>query len=135
MKTLATRTVLTLLAALGLALTAVAQGVETADDAVVYFGSTSACTKPAEINFKKVRDATPEWKKIRSDGVQKGTARYSLLISDMKKRMKRLCKKVAQDKGNDCVVKEGDITDAKGLTVDDLTDAVVKLLESESDDS
>ena len=117
------------------AVPATAQGVETKSDAVVYFGNASTCTKPATIDFKKVRKQTPEWKTIRSEGVRKGSARYSLLISDMTKRIKKLCKKVAQDEGNDCVLKDGSISDAKGLDVDDLTKNVVKLLESEGDDA
>lgn len=112
-----------------------AQGIVLEDDAVILFGSTANCTKPAKVDFKKVRKKTPEWKKIRSEGVQKGTARYSLLISEMNKRIKKHCKTVAQDKGHDCVVRKGDVSDSKGLTVDDMTAAVVTALESDGDDS
>ena len=132
----ATRKLLTLIAVLAFfAPGAFAQGIEVKKDAVVLFGATATCTKPASIDFKKVRKNTPEWKTIRSEGVKKGSARYSLLVSDMKKRIKKHCKKVAQDNGNDCVVRKGDISDAKGLDVDDLTKSVIKLLESEDDDS
>ncbi len=111
------------------------QGIVTKNDAVLLFGAKESCTKPATVDWKKVRKKTPEWKTIKSEGVKKGTARYSLLVSDLKKRVKKHVKKVAQDKGNDCVVRKGDISDAKGLSVDDLTSAVIKALESERDDS
>ena len=111
------------------------QGIVTNNDAVLLFGAKESCTKPATVDWKKVRGKTPEWKTIKSEGVKKGSARYSLLIADLKKRVKKHVKKVAQDKGNDCVVRKGDISDAKGLSVEDLTSAVVKALESEGDDS
>ena len=117
------------------AVASTAQGIEVKADAVVLFGATSTCTKPASVDWKKVRAKTPEWKTIKDDGVKKGTARYSLLISEMNQRGKKLAKKVAQDRGHDCVVRKKDVDDAKGLDVEDVTKRIVKLLESEDDDS
>jgi hypothetical protein len=114
---------------------AAAQGIETNQGAMVLYGSASTCTKPASVDYKKVRDKTPEWKTIKAEAVPKDSARYSLLVSEMNTRIKRHCKKIAQDKGNDCVVRDGDVADDKGLKVDDLTDQVLKALESEVEDS
>lgn len=111
------------------------QGIEVKADATVLFGTTATCTKPASVEWKKVRKETPEWQTIKSEGVKKGTARYSLLISEMTQRLKRHAKAVAQTHGYDCVVCKDDIDDAKGLDVDDATKRVVKLLESENEDS
>lgn len=114
-----------------LAATAVtAQGIELKSSAKIYFGTASTCTQPATIDVEKVRDATPEWKTIRSEGVRKGTARYSLLMSEMASRIERACRKVAEDDGRDCVVGEGGIKQDNGLEVKDITSAVVEMLES-----
>ncbi|MCA8944266.1 MAG: hypothetical protein KDB80_16995 [Planctomycetes bacterium] len=112
-----------------------AQGIEVKADATVLFGSTATCTKPASVEWKKVRKTTPEWQTIKSEGVKKGTARYSLLISEMTQRLKRLAKSVAQTHGFDCVVCEDDIDDEKGLDVEDVTKRIIKLLESEADEA
>jgi hypothetical protein len=112
-----------------------AQGIEVNADAVVLSGSAATTTKPATVDWNDLRDRTPEWKTIKSQGVTKDSARYSLLVSQLTKRIKQACQKVAQDKGYDCVVRSGDIADAKGLSVEDLTSRVAKELESEDEDS
>lgn len=112
------------------AVPALAQGVELKSSSTVYFGTASTSTQPATIDFEKVRDATPEWKTIRSEGVKKGTARYSLLMSDLSARVQRACRKVAEAEGRDCVVGHRDIKEDNGLEVKDITDEVVDKLES-----
>lgn len=124
------RAALTLLAILMLVVAAVAQGITTKRNAVVLYGSPSTCSQPATIDYRKVKKATPEWRTIRSKGVRKGSARYDLLISAMNARIKRAAKSAAEANGRDCVVREGDIKDARGLAVKDLTKAVINGLES-----
>lgn len=110
----------------------VAQGIELKSKALVLFGSAVSCTQPATIDFDKVKKATPEWKKIRSEGVRKGSARYSLLMSDLEKRLKRLASGVAGDAGKDCIVRKGDIKNDNGLSIADLTS---KLIDAVGDDA
>ncbi|MHC4851702.1 MAG: hypothetical protein ACYTF5_06750 [Planctomycetota bacterium] len=124
------RAALIVLATLMLAVVTAAQGIKTKRSAVVFYGSPTTCSQPATIDYKKVRKATPEWKTIRSEGVRKGSARYDLLISAMNSRIKRACKSAAEAAGRDCVVREGDIKDARGLSVQDLTKGVIGALES-----
>lgn len=117
---------------LGFLLSAVAfaQGIETKSGALVLFGSASNCTKAATIDYQKVRKATPEYKTIKSEGVPKDSARHDLLTAEMNKRIKEACKEVAQSGGHDCVVGKADVADAKGQKVTDITDEVVRKLES-----
>lgn len=108
-----------------------AQGIETRSGAVVLYGNTARCSQPSQIDYRAVRTKTPEWKTIRADGVTEGSARYTLLVSEMNKRIARVCREVAEERGRDCVVRDGDVADAKGLSVVDLTAEVSKKLESE----
>lgn len=108
----------------------VAQGITTKSNAVVFYGSAATCSQPATIDYRKVKKATPEWRTIRSEGVRKGSARYDLLTSAMSARIKKACKSAAEANGRDCVVRKGDIKDARGLSVKDLTSAVINALES-----
>ncbi len=107
-----------------------AQGVELKDRHMLFCGSASNCTKPATIRFTQVRDATPEWQTIESDGVRPGSARYTLLNARMRQRIKAAADSVAGDAGHDLVVNQGDITDPRGLEVTDITDEVIDELES-----
>jgi hypothetical protein len=50
----------------------------------------------------------------------------------MIKRIKEACKAVAEEQGNDLVVRAGDISNAKGLTESDLTTKVVDYVEKNS---
>ena len=116
---------------LAVMLTAVAngQGIGTRSSAMVFHGSPTNCSQPATIDHKKVRKATPEWQTIRSEGVRRGSGRYDLLISAMNSRVTRACRNAAEASGRDCVVRKGDITDRRGLSVRDLTEQVLRALE------
>ncbi|MEO0478646.1 MAG: hypothetical protein AAF196_04120 [Planctomycetota bacterium] len=109
-----------------------AQGIEVKQDGVVLSGSPANCTQPATIRYDDARRVTPEWKTIRREGVRKGSARYSLLISEMNKRIKRLCREIGGDLGKDCIVREGDVDNDNGLTVADVTDDLVQAIESDT---
>lgn len=124
------RSLLAVAAGLALALAAAAQGIELKPSGSTYFGSAANCTQPASIRFDDVRDATPEWQTIRSEGIRKGSARYSLLISEMNARIQRACRKAAEEAGRDCVVGDRDVKDDRGLEVRDITSEVVAKLES-----
>ncbi len=80
---------------------------------MVLCGSPSNCTKPATIHYAEVREATPEWQTIRSEGVRKGSARYTLLMNRMAQRIKAAADLVARDTGHDLVVNKGDIVDER----------------------
>ena len=100
--------------------------------ACVLFGESSNCSKPATIDVEKVAEKTPEYKEIQAQGLAEDSARYKLLMSAMLKRIKEACKAVAEDQGNDLVVRDGDISNAKGLTQSDLTTKVVDYVEKNS---
>ncbi len=124
------QTLLTVVAVIALTAALSAQGIEVKSSAVVLAGSTANCTQPATIDFDEVKEATPEWKTIRSEGVQAGSARYQLLTSKMNQRIRSACSQVASAESRDCVVREGDIRNDNGLDVADLTDQVVEQIEN-----
>lgn len=99
--------------------------VDLKQEAVVYFGNGANTGAPAAIDEDRVRDATPEWQTIQAEGVRRGSARYNLLVGEMDKRIRAAVRAAAAEKGNDLVVRSGDITDAKGKAVADLTADVI----------
>ncbi len=115
-----------------LAVPSAAQGVVLKNKAVVLFGEASNCSKPATIDVEKVAEKTPEYREIKAQSLAEDSARYKLLMSAMLKRIKEACKAVAEDQGNDLVVRDGDISNSKGLTESDLTTKVVDYVEKNS---
>lgn len=108
-----------------------AQGIVTNSKSVVFFGSASNTSKPATIKLDDVEKETPEHETIKTEGVRKGSARYELLLAQMHQRITRAVKTAAETAGHDCVVRQGDVKDARGLEVADLTKAVIEQLESD----
>src|SRR5262245_22331343 len=119
------------LAAFLFGLTAIpAQGLLVKAEAHVLFGIATKCSQPAYVDFNKLKKLTPEWKLIRSEGVRRGSARYDLLTEDLNKRIKKIVVEIAKTTGKDCVLCKGDVEDANGLTLIDLTEQVATKLES-----
>lgn len=128
------------LAALGLILGLVVtadveaqKGVSLKSGAVIYCGSASNTTAPATIDEQKVREATPEWQTIQSEGVKKGSARYKLLSAEMDKRIREAVKTAAGEQSRDLVVRDGDVEDARGREVADITTQVIARLQTMPD--
>ena len=96
---------------------------------VVYFGSAANTSAPATIDEEKVRDATKEWQKIESEGIDKDSAQGKQLVQKMNSRIREAVKAVAGDESRDLVVRTDDITDTRGRDVVDLTEKVVEKLE------
>lgn len=109
-----------------------AQGVTLRAEARVLYGNAERCSQPAQIDYQKIKKLTPEWKLIKADGIDKGSARYELLIEDMHKRLQRICAEVAKALGKDCILRKGDVESENGLVVSDITDDVVAKLESDT---
>ena len=92
--------------------------------AVIYHGSASNTTAPASIDELRVRDATPEWKKMQLEGIDPDSAQGKQLVVQMNNRIREAVKAVATSESRDMVARKDDITDKQGREVADLTDKV-----------
>lgn len=106
-------------------------GVRLVRGAQELVGSAAFCSRPATVGRDKVEQATPEAKELQRDAVPLGSARYRLIRSRMNSRIVRVCTEVARDEGRDLVVCVGDIADARGLQVQDLTGLVLAAMRNE----
>ena len=106
-------------------------GVRLVRGAQELVGSAAFCSRPATVGRDKVEQATPEAAELRRDAVPLGSARYRLIRSRMNSRIVRVCTEVARDEGRDLVVCVGDIADARGLQVQDLTALVLAAMRDE----
>lgn len=96
--------------------------------AVIYCGSASNTTAPATINETKVRDASREWQKIQSEGIDPDSAQGKQLVAQMNNRIRDAVKAVASAESRDMVARKDDIADRQGREVVDITDKVVSQL-------
>lgn len=94
--------------------------------AVIYHGSASNTSAPATIDEAKVREATPEWKKIQAEGIDPDSAQGKQLMVRMNTRIQDAVQSVAAAENRDMVTRKDDITDRQGRDVTDLTDKVAK---------
>jgi len=98
--------------------------------AVVYAGSAANTSAPATIDYAKVKEATKEWKKLRSDGIDPDSAQGLQLLQQMSDRIREAANQAANDESRDLVVRKDDIVDPQGKSVADLTDKVIGKLGS-----
>lgn len=111
----------------GMAMPLVAQ-VTLKRGAVVYCGSASNTTAPAVVDESKVKEATKEWQKIQSEGIDTDSAQGKQLLQQMNSKVREAVKSIAQDESRDMVVRKDDISDKQGKDAVDLTDKVVAKL-------
>jgi hypothetical protein len=109
----------------GLVAASLAAQVTVKKGAVVYHGSASNTSAPATIQESKVKEATPEWKKIQAEGIDTDSAQGKQLLVAMNNRIKEAVKAVAETESRDMVTRKCDLTDKQGRDVTDLTEKVV----------
>ena len=109
---------------------AFAQGVQLRSGAEPIVGSASHCSRPGTIDFQKVMRATPEYKQVNTESIDRDSARYKLLRAEMHERIKRACEAAARAESVDCVARKDDVADPKGLKPVDLTQKVIEALEA-----
>ena len=89
--------------------------------AVVYYRRTEPSLSPATIEAARVMVATPEWQRMQgADALRRVEAQRAV-----NERIAAACRKVAAARGLDLVVRAGDIVDARGRAVIDVTAAVI----------
>jgi len=103
-----------------------AQGVVLKSRGLVLFGSAAVSTSPASVDFMVVVKATPEWRTIRRQRVREGSGRYNLLLARMNQRLRKVIAKIAYAQGCDCVFRNRDLKESNGLSVVNLTKAVLR---------
>ena len=110
---------------------AIAQSIRVTDSEKVLHGSASQCLKAAVVDYKKLREATPEYKQIRKQAIEKGTAQYEILSQQITTRIRDLLRDYCKTKGYDCVVVKGYVKPEDASKATDITDEVLEKLEEE----
>ncbi|MCB9883567.1 MAG: hypothetical protein H6834_17400 [Planctomycetes bacterium] len=93
----------------------------------IYHGNPDAWTRAAVIDGRQILKATPSFKEIVRQGLQKGDPRYDLLKAKAAKEFSEAIKKASDKVGYDLVGELGSVV-IKGRAVPEITTLVMKEL-------
>lgn len=98
----------------------------------VLWGNAHRSTAPAEVDLAQAIAATREGRRIEDEGIERGSARYDILMAKANARVRTVVRRIAIANSRDCVVKSASYRNPDGLPVSDLTSKVVDALGGDS---
>ncbi len=123
-----------LLCGVALACAAMAESYSIPADKVneqkVFWGNPAKFEKPASVDYKVVVMATDEYKSIKQNKIEAGSAKYWILISQASEKAVKAVAAVGKESQYDLIVAKGYL-ESVGLTVQptDVTNAVLERLQ------
>ncbi len=130
----ARRIVVVLFCGVALACAAVAESYTIPADKVneqkVFWGNPAKFEKPASVDYKAIVMATDEYKSIKQNKIEAGSAKYWILISQASEKAVKAVAAVGKESQYDLIVAKGYL-ESVGLTVQptDVTNAVLERLQ------
>jgi hypothetical protein len=100
------------------------------DDQKVFWGNPAKFEKPASVDYKAVVMATEEYKSIKQNKIEAGSAKYWILISQASEKAVKAIAAVGKESQYDLIVAKGYL-ESVGLTVQptDATNAVLERIQ------
>lgn len=100
------------------------------DKKKIFWGSAESFSKAARVDYEKVIKATPEFKTMKDDRVERGSGKYWILMSQASDRVVKALAHVGEETDYDLICASGYL---KGLdppvASDDLTEKVIEAME------
>lgn len=98
----------------------------------IFYGSAAGFDKPAEIDYAKVIEATPEYKEVKKKKIQRGTGRFWILMSQASERAVRAIADVGRKTDNDLIARSGYLGSLEPpIPAVDVTKLVLKVIAGE----
>lgn len=105
---------------------------EQIDPQKVYWGVATGFEKAGEIDYDKIIKATPEYKELKKEKIQRGTGKYWILMSQASDRTTRAIAQVGQDTEYDLIAAQGYLGSLQpAIAADDITELILKQLEGD----
>lgn len=102
------------------------------DEQKIFYGSGEAFEKAAEVDYSEIVKSTPEYQEIRDKKIEKGTARYWILINNASQHAVRVISQVGKDTEHDLITALGYLGDLESpIDSENLTELVLEKLENE----
>lgn len=102
------------------------------DSQKVYWGATTGFEKAGEVIYDEVIKATPEYKQLKREKIERGTGKYWILMSQASERAARAIAEVGQNTDYDLIVTSGYLGKlSPAIPVEDITALVIRVVEGE----
>ena len=102
------------------------------DEQKIFYGTPASFEKPAEVDYRQVVMATPEYASIKKNKIKSGTAKYWILVSEGSQRAVRAIKEVGTKGEFDLIAAKGYLGSLKPpIPAEDVTELVLKRLDEE----
>jgi hypothetical protein len=102
---------------------------ESLDSQKVYYGTPEQFEKPGEVDYDAIVRATPEYEEIERKKVERGSARYWILLSNAGDHAVRLIAEVGMETEHDLIAALGYLSSLeKPIPAEDLTPLVLSKL-------
>ncbi|MCP4643948.1 MAG: hypothetical protein GY851_26125 [bacterium] len=97
------------------------------DEKKIFWGSSADFSNPAEVNYEKVVQATPEYKALKKKKLQRGTGKYWILMTQASERSVKAIRSTGEKQGYDLVCSAGYLGSLDpAVPADDITKDVLK---------
>jgi hypothetical protein len=96
----------------------------------VFWGEPSNFAKPGEVAYEDVIKATPEYKELKEEKVEKGTGKYWILLSKASDRAVQAISSFGEDTEFDLIAAEGYLSSLNpSIPAEDVTKLIIKSME------
>lgn len=100
------------------------------DEKKIYCGDASDFENPAEVDYLSIVKATSEYKKLKKDKIESGSAQYFILMSEAGERAVEMIEEVAEEEEYDLVAAKGYLAKLKKpISAKDISKEVLEHLE------
>lgn len=100
------------------------------DNKKIYWGNGENFSKPASVDYTQMIKATPEFKKIKKDKIERGSGKYWILMSQASDRVVKALGHVGEKSDYDLICANGYLKSLDPpVASDDLTETVIKAME------
>jgi hypothetical protein len=122
------------LCSIALAFVAVAESYtippDKVDDQKIFWGNAAKFEKPASVDFKAIVMATDEYKSIKKNKIENGSAKYWILVSEASAKAVKVIQAVGKESQFDLIAAKGYL-EGLGLNVQptDITGTVLERMQ------
>jgi hypothetical protein len=105
---------------------------EKVDGQKIYWGTAANFEKPGEVSYEAVVKATPEYAEIKKKKVERGTAKYWILMSQASEHAVQLIAEVGEESNYDLISAQGYLAELDPpVPAEDITKLVLAKLDDD----
>ena len=102
------------------------------DEQKIFYGASESFNKAGEVDYSSIVKSTPEYQEILDKKIEKGTAKYWILINNASEHAVRVISQVGEETEHDLIAAMGYLGDLETpIVAENLTDLVLEKLSNE----